>query len=593
VPLPPADSLEVEMRIRRWLPRSTVAFAIGALACSSDSGSGGDTAAAVPTLVVDRNHDGLADERDVTVSGLAYALANLDDDDGNGRADFATEALDGDVDAKDLAPLVILGATVPDGTSGVLRVNAEARPHVRLHRRTGATGGAADFTPLPAPTDLIVTTQELKDGVRFGLEVDSLAGMTDWTGEAQFALTVSFPDGTVRTSTSDFKVAPLILQWNTAPTDRVFYVEAGTYNDDFIAGLAPMCAATGAQCTPIALPFRAFDQWVQDFFDLGWTSFPGADGTPVGMKVILRSAQPDRLSGEAMLDGLTKDVAAISIHGPQMDDAAGTGYSMNSFGNWEVVPPYSTGEQRHPLGRNVWGSGADAANQPDPLFVRFIEAQGAQAPLTLDSSWLIVGHIDEFSMFVKAGTARGWRLLAARPSLARQMLLDLQAAGHGSKRLFEGKQVYDFEGPDDTVLLPAAVTIDELLANAELMAESQRAEVEIAEAVERLRTEAALAEDEITPMPFLFERVWGSALAHQPGTVNLLHVGDEVAVPKPHGPVIDGVDPFEVDLTTRLGALGLQVRFIENWQLYHSEMGEVHCGTNASRDVNVAWWEAP
>jgi protein-arginine deiminase len=74
--------------------------------------------------------------------------------------------------------------------------------------------------------------------------------------------------------------------------------------------------------------------------------------------------------------------------------------------------------------------------------------------------------------------------------------------------------------------------------------------------------------------------------------VNLLHVGGRVAVPKPFGPSIDGTDPFESDLSTRLGALGLGVHFVDNWDLYHIEMGEVHCGTNVERSVDVAWWES-
>ena len=39
---------------------------------------------------------------------------------------------------------------------------------------------------------------------------------------------------------------------------------------------------------------------------------------------------------------------------------------------------------------------------------------------------------------------------------------------------------------------------------------------------------------------------------------------------------------------------GITVHFIENWDLYHRLGGEVHCGTNAMREVptDVKWWES-
>lgn len=75
------------------------------------------------------------------------------------------------------------------------------------------------------------------------------------------------------------------------------------------------------------------------------------------------------------------------------------------------------------------------------------------------------------------------------------------------------------------------------------------------------------------------------------GTVNLLHVDGRVLVPDPFGPQIGGRDPFQEDLRARLGALGLEVRFVDDWDTFHVNMGEVHCGTNVDRTLDLAWWE--
>ncbi len=36
---------------------------------------------------------------------------------------------------------------------------------------------------------------------------------------------------------------------------------------------------------------------------------------------------------------------------------------------------------------------------------------------------------------------------------------------------------------------------------------------------------------------------------------------------------------------------GISVKFVEDWDLYHRLLGEVHCGSNADRAVTTKWWE--
>jgi protein-arginine deiminase len=65
----------------------------------------------------------------------------------------------------------------------------------------------------------------------------------------------------------------------------------------------------------------------------------------------------------------------------------------------------------------LYGSdGGDAS--PNPAFVELLETQGPQEPLAIDTSWLGVGHIDEFLSFTSADNNRGWTAVIADPALA-------------------------------------------------------------------------------------------------------------------------------------------------------------------------------
>jgi protein-arginine deiminase len=309
------------------------------------------------------------------------------------------------------------------------------------------------------------------------------------------------------------------------------------------------------------------------------------------MRIAIRSAQPDRSAGEVVFSHfLGPDVGAVQKHGEIEGRRGGGdhGYSMNSFGNWEVIPPYEKDGVKYPLGRNLWGAIDDPSEAPDPVFQDFYRAQRVQPEVNVDTSWLLVGHVDEFTSWVTTNTPRGWGMLIASPAKARQMLIDMQGQGQGAIKMFETKTHFDWATRKSK---PAAVAIDAVLGNANLMAASQTSDQHIAEGLAILQKEIGLADDEITDMPFLIERTYGASLAYQPGTVNLLFVNGKAVIPDPFGPVINGVDPFKADLVERLGAIGVEAHFADDWDTFHEGAGEVHCGTNASRTMNLAWWE--
>lgn len=126
------------------------------------------------------------------------------------------------------------------------------------------------------------------------------------------------------------------------------------------------------------------------------------------------------------------------------------------------------------------------------------------------------------------------------------------------------------------------------------MGSSAEAVVEVDAQVAKLKAETGLTNAEIVKVPFLHMPIDGASIAYQPGTVNGLYLTPkDFVAPDPHGPVINGQDVFRKALADALAPHGVTARFAEDWDDYHINMGEVHCGTNTTRAIPTAkWWES-
>src|SRR5581483_3478771 len=438
------------------------------------------------------------------------------------------------------------------------------------------------------PTHVPLSLADLQSGVRFAIEGLDFASATTpdaWSGFVEVTFSAGAPSWGSSADHARLRVAPLLFQFNTARTERVLHTDAGQDTATLHEGILAAQLDAPTEQLELAAYRLEVDVWAQDFLDLGWTSMPSQNGEH-GMKVAIRSAQPDRSAGgiaEAHFRG--PDFASVFKY-DMNGSPSGHSHSMNSFGNWDVIPPYDKGDEHYPLGRNLWGRTDDPAESPDAVYQDFVRAQRVQPEINIDTHWLLVGHVDEFTSWVKTNTPRGWGMLIASPTKARTMLMDLSSHGHGPDKMFDGKMEWSNSGQ-----VPAARAVDDVLQDPELMASSQFAQMYIDLAHDKLQKEIGLDDSEITEMPFLIDRSYGAGLAYQPGTVNLLHVDGKVVIPDPFGPMIQGQDPFKQDLIARLGALGLEVHFADDWDTFHEGDGEVHCGTNVIRDLQLAWWE--
>jgi protein-arginine deiminase len=555
----------------------TLAFTLAACGGGDDSS---DPSAG--KLRADTNFDGALTAKDDGAAGPAVFLANLDDDDSDGRRDSEDAAVNGEADLLDLAPVdVVAWKDAPDGTTGRLTVQAPSSA-VRVFRKAGSTG--------PVGPTLSLGTEDLRSGVHLLVEGIAPVGTPEtpgWDGTATISLAVKGGPS----SRVSLRVAPVLFQYNTAAPSRIFYsgyVPQGFgLPDNEVFGDAIRAALPGGpEVDALRVPGNQdspWDQWAQDFFDIAHTSRPGPHGVPVDMKIAVRSAQPTRPAGSVVEDLLGPDMGFIEVSSGR-EPSSDLSWSMNSFGDWDVIPPH-TG---WPLGRNIWGALPDSpSSRPDDTFADFVRAQRVQGEFNVDTSWLVVGHVDEILSFAEAEGGK-FHVFAGSPSLSRSMLLDLQAQGHGNAAVFPGLWEYDFSSGAQ---ISSERSVDEILQNDEVMASSQEAQLHIDDAVALVAAETGIAVKDVVPFPTLFFPLQGRLTAYQPGTVNLLPVGKDLLIPKPFGPQIAGADPFEQDLISRLTPLGYSPKFVDDWFVYHINLGEVHCGTNAVKAIDVRFWE--
>lgn len=523
----------------------------------------------------------------------AVFLANIDDDEVACDPslsdvqvakcnDAADDVLNGADDALDLARLKTKPwAEAPTGATGT--ISWTAGDHVRLFKVQGAS-----FTAVESGVTLTAT--ELKGGVELAIEgKDIVRDTTVWDGYVDITLKID-AEGESKSDKVRMRVAPLLTYHHLLPTEETW---VSTFQDQGNAALrADLATALADAGLPAAKGISTNDSWSQDYFETGFMSMPGPGGTQHVIRVNIRSANvfnqsqtsPLRTAGRVVWRLRGKDTAGIQEWKAQRSPTERNNDSLNSFGNLETVPPYTHDGQSFPLGRVIRGSTPSVF--PDVTFTKMMEAQKVQPPIYVDTSWLVVGHVDETVSFVKANDARGWVMLANDATMARNMFQAQSNAGHGSTLLHVGKFWEDRQS--------AQVSINQVLSDTDVMAASAEAAVEVAAQIAVIKQETGLTDAEIVKIPFLHESLNGASVAYQPGMVNGIYISNKHFVaPDPHGPEIDGQDIFKQAMSNALAPHDITVHFAEDWDTYHRELGEVHCGTNATRQIPKAkWWES-
>ena len=575
-------------------------------------------------LLCDADRDGVAGASDRALDRLAWSdksgavfLANIDDDaqrcpktaatdDALAACNDAADAVvNGDDDALDLAPLRISVSDAPAGSTVELEASPSTAPHLRFFvKRNGVFGeeGAAALS---------FSAEEAAAGVDVGVEgLDIVRDASVWDGFVDVSLTLKNAAAEVlHVDTVRMRVAPVFLSHHLQHAEKTFATKLPPAFDD--GSSAAFCrdvtaASSAAGVSGGFQSITADEQWAQDFLDIGFATMPiagagagaGAGATQHAMRVYIRSANynigtngkvnvkyPLRVAGRAVFSQFRgKDVAGLQQYalGKNLDND-----SYDSFGNTETIPPHTFAGKSYPLGRIV--RGATATDFPEPSFTKMLESQGFQDPVYIDTSWLYVGHVDETVSFIKATGPRGWKVLLADTALGKKLLTDAVAAGAGSVAMFVGQDWFDDAGK----AVPARTTISAVLADQDVMSMSANAAIAEEHQWEQLKAAAGLTADDMLRVPAIDQPVDGKAMAYVPGMVNGVYLSDTVfGAPEPHGPLVGGRDPFKEMFTSTLAAEGIRVTWIEDWNLYHAQAGEVHCGSNVQRAIpSFKWWE--
>ncbi len=512
--------------------------------------------------------------------------------------DATNDVVDGANDLLDLARILsVPWPEAPDEAVGTVLVSSPGSGFVRLFASDGSS-----LQPFDPASDRL-SAAELRAGVELAIEaVDVVRDANIWDGFVDLSLRVDLGPDPGREpfgiDTVRLRAAPLLFRHHLHPIDRVY----ATVYDDYApseAFIADLEAAMGAAAVP--QPLYGFDwnvvgsdKWTQDHFETAYLSMPSTGGQQQVIHVNLRSANYDgdlRYAGRLVYTALRgPDVAGLTQYDPD-DPSHGSGRgTLNSCGNFETIPPYSHGGQSWPLGRVLRGGSPDSGIAPDQSLDRMVDAQGVQDIVRIDTWWLDVAHVDETLSFVKTSSPRGWAMLVADPALARSML--------------EEHCDVDDPGPDCSVVMfedlwwwtsPAEISIYDVLTDTDLMNDNAWAAASIDDQLEVMTAETGITEPEMVPVPSLFEQVSMGLVAYVPGMVNGIYLADgHFGPPDPHGPEIGGEDIFKAKLEEALEPHGVSAQWIEDWTMYHLGMGEVHCGTNATRHIPAGdgWWES-
>lgn len=500
---------------------------------------------------------------------VVLVVPNVDDDDENGTVDFldAPRADDDDRARLAVSSKKKRGRIAFEGDISTIRVYADGE--LVLGGEIGAEG------KLPS--------RDGKEPIEVEIEVSTSGSVGVLTlGDQQISVAG----------------VPPTMGHHLLPTQRVWVsrINFGAFGYSNVSMVTELQATLGDKLTVIPAESLEYpDVWVQDEFESFGYWTPDAES-----QMALNLPRDGGL--DTFVDGLlSAGLGERSVGRP--NDAM----SADSGGNIEVTPPITVDGVEYPLGRIYYGNYTETYfgqtyTAPQEPLKTFLHDTGAQEPIELDTSWLCVGHVDEFVTFLPDPSApRGFRMFYADIPAGKALLESMPGDLALSRYALEYPEGHGYANP-------AAILGDATLMAFNDDVQRDSLDVELA----KLVAELDLVEEEIVRVPSLFleevyeEGVCG-ALSLIPGTVNLLMVTDDegtggtAVLPDPYLRTAgspEGDDPLVTWWKDNLPS-GVTPVFVDDWDVYHMAQGEVHCGTNQLRDPalshvdDLAPWTSP
>ncbi len=483
-----------------------------------------------------------------------FGVTNFDDDDLNQQRDFDDPYQPGE---DDLSPIVFAPerlAELEPGTEIRLTLAGDT-PVIRVFHDglavLGAETGVTVYTFAYSGQAPLLEVEFGEYLARGGMLIEILDADGLVTDETEIAVMAS----------------PMILNNHLQPLERAWVLQTNgnsSMRGDFTAVLNERFTASPGNRYD-------FDIWLQDE-----PQFATQVGNHGERQDIIIDSNRDR-----GLDPWPEDTAgsefAVSTWGP-----ANQGTTYDSFGNLEVTPPVEANGVSYPYGRIYYGRQGNEGMGPE--LSNFLASQQLQAPVEVDSTWLCVGHVDEFATFIPdPSSEKGFKLLMAdtRSAYALVETLDPNQTLPRYQQVHGVSTVGSIQDDNGLRALNDEIQLDELDP-----------------ILAQFKTEFGLTDDDVILIPTIFEPCGSWAVAMTPGMVNLIVANPEGATPTliVPDPFFRGTnesqdsDPF---LTAFRDAMpeGLDIVFTDNFYTYHANLGEVHCGTAVQRTPDAkSWW---
>ena len=247
-----------------------------------------------------------------------------------------------------------------------------------------------------------------------------------------------------------------------------------------------------------------------------------------------------------------------------------------------------------------------------PDYRKFLEQQRVQPIVTIDTSWLQVGHVDEIMSIVPDADPARFRLVVASSQLATNIFKEAKALSSATNKLtklFRRRRWFklSFTRPEERPKIAegfnAAQTVEKALTRGQAFNEKLQTE-RLIPIRDRLREALDVPAAEVIELPVYFDALlmplWShlggvhwqpktSALAEKftemrtvaytPGLTNLVVVNDHLMIPKPFGPRMSVANA--VTVLTNAGMKGVDAGDLnpllehDSWERRGTALGDI------------------
>lgn len=420
-----------------------------------------------------------------------------------------------------------------------------------------------------------------EDEITLSLVANSFAQSTKkeknkWNGRFILTGSIVTKDGEqIAKKSLNFQVAPFLLTSSLDPVAEVLVIN-NSRTGNFVSTLKEIVSQTGATLQVIQVEDgNESDVWIQDAVSIGTVCIPIQNNVKQFTTVLSGLRAKHKGINCIPLDNyvpeyfLQRGDIVINAAIPRSETKW-----IDWYGNLQVSPPVQTKNGHNfPLGRILVGVQNNLTMHPEIL--DFLNAQKLQVPpLFIDTSWLIIGHVDEVVNFVPAANQKGFRILIPSTTKAKTILESLALQGFGEQKIFA-----DHSGE---------TTVTKLLEEIAISEENKFINEIIKKTRAQLCEGLGVEDVDFIEIPTIFQE----GIAIIPNCVNGLICNNHAILPDPLGPIVNGEDIFAAVIKNDLTNLGVKVHFIDNWDPYHINWGEIHCGTNAIRLIRQPqWWK--